>query len=65
MSQRPVCPACGQAVDPGMSGVVRVVEVLHGQDFGGEPAEVVEEGASLFFHEEHLPAESGRYRVVG
>jgi hypothetical protein len=61
---RPVCRVCKSVVEPGGAGIVTAVELVHGQDFGGEPAEVVDEGERIFFHEDHLPAGSGHFRIV-
>ena len=40
--------------------VIRAVEVLHEQDFGGALVEP-REGKVILFHEAHMPVETGSY----
>jgi hypothetical protein len=58
----PTCAVCRQDVTPGAPGVIRAVEVFHEQDIGGAPVEA-REGKVIFFHEAHVPAETGSYRI--
>ena len=62
-SDRRLCPVCGETIQPG-GEVVVAVEVIPGQDFGGEPAESVEEGERVYFHADHVPVLWGRYRII-
>lgn len=57
------CAACGQPLVVGDPGVVIATEVLHTQEFGGEPADEVA-GPTVFFHGAHAPPDSGHYRVT-
>jgi hypothetical protein len=58
-----ICEACRQEVSPGSPDVVRAMEVIHEQSFGGEPSEL-EDGRLVYFHRHHLPGEPGHFRPV-
>jgi hypothetical protein len=60
--EAPTCAVCRQDVTPGVPGVIPAVEVLHEQDFGGALVEP-REGKVIFFHEAHMPAETGGYGI--
>ena len=58
------CRACGNPVTPGAPGVLTAFEKVHGQDFGGEPADVVEDGLPVYFHDGCRAAGEHHYRFV-
>lgn len=58
-----VCEACRQGIEPGAPDVVRAVEVIPDQSYGGEPSEP-EDGRVVYFHRQHLPAQPGHYRAL-
>jgi hypothetical protein len=58
-----ICEACRQELTEGPPVVVRAVEVMHEQDFGGEPAELAD-GRTVYFHRHHVPDDPTHYRIV-
>jgi hypothetical protein len=62
MCEMATCEACHHEIIDA-SDMVRAVEVIHEQTFGGEPSEPID-GREVAFHREHLPEAPGRYRLV-